>query len=179
MLLRNQSGSFAQTGLYVQASLYLLLMQQRYGQAIESGLLWYLGSLSPEQVRLVPAEIQTLIMHRNALAEHLRPGQALPVVIREDWSCSKCFQKAACALSHKVCGCLSCTYELHRHSVSCSCSSCCEFASTHLVVAAWHGTAQHSTAQHRTLRILSKTCAPWSATCVRRSLSHAQVHSAP
>lgn len=77
-------------------------MQERYGQIIESGLLWYLGSASPQQVRLVPAEIQALIMHRNALAGHLLPGQALPAVIRDDWACSKCFQKAACALSHKV-----------------------------------------------------------------------------
>lgn len=77
-------------------------MQERYGQVIESGLLWYLGSLSPHQVRLVPAELQALIMHRNILAGHLMPGKPLPEVIRDDWACGKCFQKAACAISHKV-----------------------------------------------------------------------------
>ena len=86
----------------IQVSLYLLLMQERYGQVIESGLLWYLGSLSPQQVRMVPQEIQALIMHRNILAGHMMPGAPLPEVIREPWACDKCFQKAACALSHKV-----------------------------------------------------------------------------
>ncbi|KAL0046566.1 hypothetical protein WJX82_003944 [Trebouxia sp. C0006] len=86
-----------------QVSLYLLLMQERYGQVIESGLLWYLGSLSPQQVRMVPQEIQALIMHRNILAGHMRPGVPLPEVIREPWACDKCFQKAACALNHKAC----------------------------------------------------------------------------
>ncbi|KAL0030927.1 hypothetical protein WJX79_001622 [Trebouxia sp. C0005] len=86
-----------------QVSLYLLLMQERYGQVIESGLLWYLGSLSPQQVRMVPQEIQALIMHRNILAGHMTPGAPLPEVIREPWACDKCFQKAACALSHKAC----------------------------------------------------------------------------
>lgn len=89
----------------LQVSLYLLLMQERYGQVIESGLLWYLGSLSPHLVRLVPAEIQALLVHRNALAGHLMPGQPLPEVIREAWSCDKCFQKTACALNHKVGAC--------------------------------------------------------------------------
>ena len=86
----------------MQVSLYLILLQERYGQTIESGLLWYLGSSSPQQVRSVPGEMQALIMHRNVLAGHLLPGQALPSVIRDDWACAKCFQKAACALSHKV-----------------------------------------------------------------------------
>ncbi|DBA90758.1 TPA: DNA replication endonuclease-helicase Dna2, variant 2 [Trebouxia sp. C0004] len=86
-----------------QVSLYLLLMQERYGQVIESGLLWYLGSLSPQQVRMVPQEIQALIMHRNILAGHMMPGAPLPEVIRDPWACDKCFQKAACALSHKAC----------------------------------------------------------------------------
>ena len=86
----------------VQVSLYLLLMQERYGQVIESGLLWYLGSLSPHQVKRVPAELQALITHRNTLAAHLIPGSPLPEVIRDEWACNKCFQKAACAISHKV-----------------------------------------------------------------------------
>ena len=88
--------------LVPQVSLYLLLMQERYGQVIESGLLWYLGSLSPQLVKSVPAELQALIKHRNALAGQLMPGQPLPEVIRDERACDKCFQKAACALSHKA-----------------------------------------------------------------------------
>ena len=93
-----------QSPFVLQVSLYLLLMQERYGQVIESGLLWYLGSVSPQQVKLVPEELQSLIQLRNSLASYLVPGQPLPAVIRDDWACGKCFQKQACAVSHKVNG---------------------------------------------------------------------------
>ena len=77
-------------------------MQERYSQVIESGLLWYLGSVSPQQVKLVPQELQSLIQLRNWLAAYLVPGQPLPEVVRDDRVCGKCFQKSVCALSHKV-----------------------------------------------------------------------------
>ena len=77
-------------------------MQERYSQVIESGLLWYLGSVSPKQIKLVPQELQSLIQLRNCLAAHLMPGQPLPPVISDSRACDKCFQKSVCALSHKV-----------------------------------------------------------------------------
>lgn len=86
----------------LQVSLYLLLMQERYGHVIESGLLWYLSHSSPQQVKLVPQELQSLMQARNWLAAALVPGQPLPSVIRDERACDKCFQKTVCALSHKV-----------------------------------------------------------------------------
>ena len=77
-------------------------MQERYGHVIESGLLWYLSHSSPQQVKLVPQELQSLMQARNWLAASLLPGQPLPPVIRDERACDKCFQKTVCALSHKV-----------------------------------------------------------------------------
>ena len=88
--------------MLLQVSLYLLLMQERYGHVIESGLLWYLSHSSPQQVKLVPQELQSLMQARNWLAASLVPGQPLPPVIRDERACDKCFQKTVCALSHKV-----------------------------------------------------------------------------
>ena len=85
-----------------QVSLYLLLMQERYGHVIESGLLWYLSHSSPQQVKLVPQELQSLMQARNWLAASIVPGQPLPPVIKDERACDKCFQKTVCALSHKV-----------------------------------------------------------------------------
>ena len=38
-------------------TLYQLLMEERYGQAIERGLLWYLNEASPEVVSQSPYEV--------------------------------------------------------------------------------------------------------------------------
>ena len=41
----------------MQVTLYQLLMEERYGQAIERGLLWYLNEASPEVVSRSPYEV--------------------------------------------------------------------------------------------------------------------------
>ena len=40
-----------------QVTLYQLLMEERYGQVIERGLLWYLKEASPEVVGRSPYEV--------------------------------------------------------------------------------------------------------------------------
>ena len=42
----------------VQVTLYQLLMEERYGQHIERGLLWYLREASPEVIARSPYEVQ-------------------------------------------------------------------------------------------------------------------------
>ncbi len=42
----------------VQVTLYQLLMEERYGQHIERGLLWYLREASPEVITRSPYEVQ-------------------------------------------------------------------------------------------------------------------------
>lgn len=40
-----------------QVTLYQLLMEERYGEPIEAGLLWYLNQASPELVTRSPYEV--------------------------------------------------------------------------------------------------------------------------
>ncbi|KAK9824153.1 hypothetical protein WJX72_008129 [[Myrmecia] bisecta] len=85
-----------------QVSLYLLLMEERYGATMERGLLWYLGQAAPEVVRSVPAELAALLMQRNLLAAFLQDGRPLPPLLQQPRACASCFQLTACALAHKA-----------------------------------------------------------------------------
>ena len=44
--------------LNMQVTLYQLLMEERYGQVIERGLLWYLSEALPEVVVRSPYEVR-------------------------------------------------------------------------------------------------------------------------
>ena len=46
-----------------QVSLYQLLMEERYGEAVERGLLWYVNQATPEVVRTSPYEVRPCIEH--------------------------------------------------------------------------------------------------------------------
>ena len=45
--------------LNMQVTLYQLLMEERYGQTIERGLLWYLSKALPEVVGQSPYEVHS------------------------------------------------------------------------------------------------------------------------
>lgn len=67
----------------MQVTLYQLLMEERYGQAIERGLLWYLSETSPEVVSRSPYEVpsRTFLMScRSGSSAHCR----------QDSCCSLC-----------------------------------------------------------------------------------------
>lgn len=85
-----------------QVTLYLLLMEERYGAAMPRGLLWYLSQARPEVVRRVPEEVSALLMQRNQLAAAMSRGAQLPPLQRDPCVCGGCFQLATCALAHKV-----------------------------------------------------------------------------
>ncbi|BDA50404.1 DNA replication ATP-dependent helicase/nuclease DNA2 [Coccomyxa sp. Obi] len=85
-----------------QVTLYQLLMEERYGEPIEAGLLWYLNQSSPEIVTRSPYEVAGLMMQRNALAARLGRARSLPPMLREERSCSNCFQRSNCSLFHKA-----------------------------------------------------------------------------
>jgi hypothetical protein len=44
----------------LQVSLYLLLMEERYGETLDEGLLWYLPQQQPELVRKAQQEVRGL-----------------------------------------------------------------------------------------------------------------------
>ena len=107
-----------------QTMLYTLLMGERYGTEVPSGLLYYTQS---EEVVRVPAarnELRALLVARNELAGHMmsrlrakgeitvseRDGEAslddlesfLPPTIDDNRTCGKCFALDTCMLYRKV-----------------------------------------------------------------------------
>jgi hypothetical protein len=83
--------------------MYLLLMEERYGQAIHTGLLWnsHTGS-TMTAVSYSHQELASLIMHRNRLAAHLVGAAAAPPPPMEgseaERACRGCSAATACAL---------------------------------------------------------------------------------
>ncbi|KAK9846251.1 hypothetical protein WJX81_000082 [Elliptochloris bilobata] len=85
-----------------QVTLYLLLLEERYGAPMSRGLLWYLSQPRPEVVRRVPEEVSALLMQRNQLASALAHGTRLPPLLRDPRACGGCFQLSTCTLAHKA-----------------------------------------------------------------------------
>ena len=91
-----------------QTTLYTLLMSERYGTEVPSGLLYYTQS---EEVVRVPAarnEIKALLMRRNELAAYMmrrvrhESEPFLPPTIDNVRVCGKCFAVDTCMLYRKV-----------------------------------------------------------------------------
>lgn len=98
-----------------QTMLYSLLMQDRYGQPVDLGLLYYTQS---EEVISVPAsrpELRALIGVRNEIAEWMArrfrgSGQTalkdqapfLPPTINSEQLCGRCYALDACMLYRRV-----------------------------------------------------------------------------
>eukprot|EP00798_Chlamydomonas_sp_ICE-L_P015376 gene15376-21461_t len=79
-----------------RVSLYLLLIEERYKNNPDLGLLWNV-------VQRAPGELAALMLHRNRLATHLAgPSPTAPPMIQDDFQCSRCFQASACTLHHKA-----------------------------------------------------------------------------
>ena len=103
-----------------QTMLYSLLMQDRYGQPVGLGLLYYTQS---EEVISVPAtrsELRALIGVRNVIAEWMArrfrgSGQTalkdvapfLPPTINSEQLCGRCYALDACMLYRRVCSLLT------------------------------------------------------------------------
>eukprot|EP01132_Coremiostelium_polycephalum_P010214 gene10214-12525_t len=102
-----------------QVLIYMLLMNDRYDQDIELGLLYYLknqenkmgsnfGLIHP--ILFDFGQIRSLIVARNLLAHFLQlnsrlmlePSPSIPKMIREPFSCSRCFVLEPCVLYHKA-----------------------------------------------------------------------------
>lgn len=93
-----------------QVMLYSLLMSQRYGVNVDSGILLYLSQKIQEMQTVTNsrASLTGIIMQRNALAVHLRTDKGdrrctdLPIMIMDEHRCGHCFQKDSCMLYHRA-----------------------------------------------------------------------------
>lgn len=101
-----------------QTMLYTLLMAERYGTEVPSGLLYYTRSDEVVRVPAVRNEVRALLVARNEMAAYMmrrmragRKGGAedvpdveafLPPTIDDAWQCGKCFALDTCMLYRKV-----------------------------------------------------------------------------
>ncbi|KAH9837999.1 Dna2-domain-containing protein [Rhodofomes roseus] len=103
-----------------QTMLYTLLMAERYGTEVPSGLLYYTRSDEVVRVPAVRNEVRALLVARNEMAaymmrrmrtgggrgdekEHVPEVEAfLPPTIDDGWQCGKCFALDTCMLYRKT-----------------------------------------------------------------------------
>ncbi|GIL70908.1 hypothetical protein Vretifemale_1573, partial [Volvox reticuliferus] len=85
-----------------QVLLYLLLMEDRYQTAVQTGLLWNSQKPTMQVVRYAHHELASLIMHRNRLAAYLvGPATEPPPPLQgseADRKCEYCGVRSTCAL---------------------------------------------------------------------------------
>ncbi|KDQ55464.1 hypothetical protein JAAARDRAFT_133813 [Jaapia argillacea MUCL 33604] len=109
-----------------QTMLYTLLMEERYGEKVESGLLYYTQSEEVVRVPRARNEVRALIGVRNEMAGFLGRGRGkgkgqlgedkgkgkeemgeeekrfLPETIDDEWVCGKCYVVDTCMLYRKA-----------------------------------------------------------------------------
>ncbi|EKM53179.1 uncharacterized protein PHACADRAFT_147492 [Phanerochaete carnosa HHB-10118-sp] len=97
-----------------QTMLYTLLMSERYGAEVPSGLLYYTQSEEVVRVPTAPNEMRALAMRRNELAgwimRRIRQGEAenaveeafLPPTIDSARVCGRCYSVDTCMLYRKA-----------------------------------------------------------------------------
>jgi len=85
-----------------QVLLYLLAMEERYGEPLNWGLLVNSNPKTDEPQRLVARQdhlLATLMAARNRLASALARG-SLPGLVESKSSCNRCFARTECMLTH-------------------------------------------------------------------------------
>lgn len=103
-----------------QVSLYLILLSEKYKEAIKVGFLWYLDQALPKVIKLTPSNIQNLINLRNQLAAAIVRRQrfgCLPDMPHAGSNCEKCFQNVPCTLFFRAIE--KGANDLHAHPATC------------------------------------------------------------
>lgn len=98
-----KSGKDYALGHRGQLLLYLLLVQERYGESVDLGLLWNVGwgGQGIKGVRGSHQELAGLISHRNRLVAAQSRPLPPPMLVRS-YACNHCPMAETCALFHKV-----------------------------------------------------------------------------
>jgi DNA replication ATP-dependent helicase Dna2 len=98
-----------------QTMLYTLLMQERYGEPVDLGLLYYTQSEEVISVPVIRHELRALVGVRNAIAEWMArrfrgfkqrqlndESPFLPPTIDNERLCGRCYALDACMLYRRV-----------------------------------------------------------------------------
>ncbi|CAI5747058.1 unnamed protein product [Peronospora destructor] len=124
--LRNKSSEYAETRVLPlelktgskkyagaehqgQVILYTLLLNERYRQRCQEGLLVYVSPIETNRITAMATHVRGLIMARNNFASAIArvkaigsftSAQAFPPMIRNRTDCERCFQVDECVLHH-------------------------------------------------------------------------------
>lgn len=92
-----------------QVILYTLLLNERYRQKCQDGLLLYAPGIETNKISAMAIHIRGLLIHRNKYASAMAKVKALgsstssqvfPPVLRSRYDCERCFQVDECMLHH-------------------------------------------------------------------------------
>ncbi|CAH0481972.1 unnamed protein product [Peronospora belbahrii] len=107
--LKTGSKKYAGVEHHGQVILYTLLLNERYRQRCQEGLLIYVSPIETNRITAMTTHVRGLIMARNNFASALAKAkavgsstsaQALPPMIRNRTDCERCFQVDECVLHH-------------------------------------------------------------------------------
>ncbi|KAJ3395007.1 Tripartite DNA replication factor [Entophlyctis sp. JEL0112] len=85
-----------------QASLYTLMMQDRYDVTVHGSLLFYLRSQEMSKIPFIRDEIRGLILNRNKLASALASNALPPLLQNSLRTCTACYALPTCLVFHKT-----------------------------------------------------------------------------
>ncbi|CAI5701481.1 unnamed protein product [Peronospora effusa] len=107
--LKTGSKKFAGSEHQGQVILYTLLLNERYRQRCQEGLLIYVSPIETNRITAMATHVRGLIMARNNFASAIArvkaigsstSAQAFPPMIRNRAECERCFQVDECVLHH-------------------------------------------------------------------------------
>ena len=84
-----------------QLVIYVLLMEDAYREKVDHAVMWYTGRGGPSVIPISLQERKHIIQARNHLAGSLE-GDQLPPLMRDERTCSRCFQRDNCMGLHKL-----------------------------------------------------------------------------
>lgn len=85
-----------------QTMLYTLLASDRYDLNVLTGLLYYMEANEMVRIPTIKNELRDLIIKRNAVADYISSRDSLPEMLKDEYSCSRCYAKTSCFIYHKV-----------------------------------------------------------------------------
>ncbi|KAI9016007.1 DNA replication factor Dna2-domain-containing protein [Hyaloraphidium curvatum] len=94
-------GASNQASHLAQTMMYTLLMTDRYGFDVDSGVLYYAKSGDTTRVAKARNELRSIIMGRNEMASWLQ-SKKLPPMLQDVRKCQRCFAIDACTVYHKA-----------------------------------------------------------------------------
>ncbi|KAI9338543.1 DNA replication factor Dna2-domain-containing protein [Obelidium mucronatum] len=84
-----------------QASLYTLMMQDRYDVNVFGSILYYLKKKEMIKIPYIRDEVRGLLINRNKLASAIS-SRKLPPMIQNTRSCTNCYSLKTCLVYHKA-----------------------------------------------------------------------------